>query len=143
MAIQSTAGVQVYVSTGGSTTQAQFEALTWTSVDQVESIGEFGDTFNPVIFQGMEGRSKHFKGSVDAGDFSLSYAFCDTCSGQAFFTFYEALKFVMGIKIVFPGGQIRYFNGHIFSIKEALPNADSILMVNCSIGIEGPIIRVT
>jgi hypothetical protein len=143
MAIQSTAGVQVYVSTGGSTTQAQFEALTWTSVDQVESIGEFGDTFNPVIFQGMEGRSKHFKGSVDAGDFSLSYAFCDTCSGQAFFTFYEALKFVMGIKIVFPGGEIRYFNGHIFSIKEALPNADSILMVNCSIGIEGPIIRVT
>jgi hypothetical protein len=91
----------------------------------------------------MEGRSKHFKGSVDAGDFSLSYAFCDTCSGQAFFTFYEALKFVMGIKIVFPGGEIRYFNGHIFSIKEALPNADSILMVNCSIGIEGPIIRVT
>lgn len=143
MAIQSTAGVQVYVATGASTTQAQFEALTWTSVDQVESIGEFGDTFNPVIFQGMEGRSKHFKGSVDAGDFSLSYAFCDTCSGQAFFTFYEALKFVMGIKIVFPGGEIRYFNGYVFSTKEALPNADSILMVNCSIGIEGPIIRVT
>ena len=143
MAIQSTAGVQVYVGAGTSTTQTQFEALTWTSVAQVESIGEFGDTFNPVIFQGMEGRSKHFKGSVNAGDFSLNYAFCDTCAGQGFLTFYEAYTLLMGIKIVFPGGEIRYFNGHVFSTKEALPNADSILMVNCSIGIEGPIIRVT
>ena len=143
MAIQSTAGVQVYVATGASTTQAQFEALTWTSVAQVESIGEFGDTFNPVIFQGMEGRSKHFKGSVDAGDFSLNYAFCDTCSGQGFIMVYDFFGFIVGMKIVFPGGQIRYFNGHVFSTKEALPNADSILMVNCSIGIEGPIIRVT
>ena len=143
MSIQSVSGLQVYMGTNAASTQAEFEALTMVNIHYVESVSDFGDSFNPIIFQGMQGRSKHLKGSVDGGDFSLNYALCSTCVGQFYLMIYALNQPPRPFKIVFSGGEIRYFMGHIYSVKESLPNADSILMVSASIGINGPIIRVT
>lgn len=145
MAIQSASGLTLYVgaSGAGASTKAEFEAVTWTIVKHVESIGDFGDSFSPIIFQGLEGRSKKLKGSVDGGNFALLYAFDSACTGQSLILFYHAYKIAMPIKILFPAGDIRYFNGHLFSIKESVESADSILMVNTNVGVAGPIIRVT
>tara|TARA_R110002153_G_scaffold264208_1_gene425986 strand:+ start:214 stop:645 length:432 start_codon:yes stop_codon:yes gene_type:complete len=141
MSIQSVSGLQVYMGTNAASTQAEFEALTMVNIHYVESVSDFGDSFNPIIFQGMEGRSKHLKGSVDAGDFVLRFGLCSTCVGQFYLILFALQTFPRPFKIVFSGGEIRYFMGHIYGIKESLPNADNILMIDCSIGIAGPIIQ--
>ena len=144
MAIQSASGLKLYVgASAGANTKAEFEALSWIIVKHIESVGDFGDSFSPIIFQGLEGRSQKFKGSVDGGNFALVYAFDDACAGQNYILFYHAYKIAVPIKIVFPAGDIRYLNGHLFSVKESAASADSILMVNANVGVAGAIIRVT
>lgn len=64
-------------------TQSEYEADSYTSVGDVESIGEFGDTRNSVTFAALsDGRNRKARGTADAGDSVVTYAHKTADSGQ-------------------------------------------------------------
>lgn len=146
MAIQSAAGTTLSLgTTAAATTAAEFASDTYAAIGFLESIGDFGDTFNPVSFTGLsDSRVQKFKGSADGGDVSFTFAFDDTNAGQAALMVAHAdATGNYNIKVTFPGGEIRFFKAQIMQLSESAPNADSILMVNASMSINSAIVKVT
>jgi len=65
-------------------TQSEYEADSYTTVGQVESIGEFGDQRNPVQFTALsDTRVQKARGVADAGDSVIVYAHNTGDSGHA------------------------------------------------------------
>lgn len=73
-------------------TQAEYEADSYVSVGNVESIGEFGDVRSSVEFAALsDGRTQKARGIANAGDSVVTYAHSTADSGQdAIKTAYEA-----------------------------------------------------
>lgn len=64
-------------------TQAEYEADSYTTLGQVESIGDFGDQRNSVQFTGLsDGRVQKARGAADAGNSVVSYAHQTADGGQ-------------------------------------------------------------
>lgn len=84
MAIQTGSGVTLAIGTTASaTTLAQFEADSYTAVGEVAEIGEFGDERTVVTFMSLaDGRVRKARGSADAGDCQITFAYDSTNSGQ-------------------------------------------------------------
>ena len=146
MAIQTSAGATLSLgTTAAATTAAEYGADTYAAIGFLESIGDFGDNFNPVTFTGLsDSRVSKVKGSADGGDLSFSFAFDDTNAGQAALIVAHAdLVGNYNIKVAFSGGEIRYFKAQVMQLSESAPNADSILMVNASLAINSAIVKVT
>ena len=146
MAIQSSAGASLSIgTTAAATTEAEYAADTYSAVGFLESIGDFGDTWNPISFTGLsDARVQKLKGSQDGGDVSFTFAFDDTDAGQAALMVAHAdATGNYNIKVEFSGGEIRYFKAQIMQLSESAPNADSILMVNASMSINSAIVKVT
>lgn len=61
-----------------------YPALTFTTVGEVSSIGDFGPIYSTITFQNLTSRvvSKH-KGSVDYGEFNVDAARDESDGGQA------------------------------------------------------------
>jgi len=144
MAIQSAAGATMSIGTTvAATTASEYAADTYAAIGNLESIGEFGDAFNPVTFTGLsDSRVQKFKGSADAGDVSFTYAFDAADAGQVALIAAHAASASYNVRIAFSGGEIRYFKAQIMSLKEGAPNADSIMMVNGSMSINTAIVQV-
>jgi hypothetical protein len=146
MAIQSAAGASLSLGTTAAATDASsFGADTYQAIGFLESIGDFGDTWNPISFTGLsDARVQKLKGSQDGGDVSFTFAFDDTDAGQAALMVAHAdATGNYNIKVEFSGGEIRYFKAQIMQLSESAPNADSILMVNASMSINSAIVKVT
>ena len=79
----STLAISSATTTTDTDTQGEFEALSYTAVGSIESIGPFGDTYTDVPFTGLgDSRTQHFKGSVDAGTISMTVGFDAADTGQ-------------------------------------------------------------
>lgn len=64
-------------------TAAEYAALTWTTVGEVEDIGEFGDTFSTASFVSLaDGRTRKYKGTADAGDVTIALGLDNSDAGQ-------------------------------------------------------------
>lgn len=71
----------VLATTGG--TQAEYEADTYTSISDVESIGPMGDERSNVGFVALaDGRRQKARGVADAGDQTIVYAHKTGDAGQ-------------------------------------------------------------
>ncbi len=144
MAIQSSAGASLSIgTTAAATTAVEYASDTYAAVGSLESIGDFGDTFNPVTFTGLsDSRVQKLKGSQDGGDVSFTFAFDEADAGQAALLVAHAdTSGNYNIKVAFSGGEIRYFKAQIMQLSESAPNADSILMVNASMSINSAIVK--
>lgn len=65
-------------------TQAEYEADTYTTVGETESVGPFGDERTQVRFISLaDGRVQKARGSADAGDQTIVYAHKTGDAGQA------------------------------------------------------------
>ena len=137
MAIQTSAGMSLAIgTTQAATTITEFASDTYAPVGFLESIGDFGDTWTPIRFTGLNTRVTVLKGSQDGGDVAFSFAFDDSNAGQvALIAAHADPTGNYNIRISFSGGQIRYFKAKIMQLSESAPNADSILMVNGSMSI--------
>lgn len=91
MAIQTGAGVTIAIGTAVFTgspqalpdTLAEFQGFTYTAVGEVSEIGEFGDERTIVPFISLsDGRTRKARGSADAGDIQLTYAYDPADTGQ-------------------------------------------------------------
>lgn len=66
-----------------ATTKTEYEADTYVDVGEIEDLGEFGDTFNPVNFTALSnGRVRKYKGTADAGNMTLTVGLDNGDAGQ-------------------------------------------------------------
>lgn len=159
MAAQTGASKKFYISptTGEQANQAAYEALSWTEVEWVESIGEFGDSTNPVELTLLgDARVQKFKGSADAGTLQITMAFKDDAygsplGGQGFMLAAneDTTSTVYNFKVSFEdstssplGHSTRYFGGQVGTFVESVPGADEILRVTSEVRINTAIVRV-
>lgn len=67
----------------GASEVADYEADTYVQVGEIEDLGEFGDTFNPVNFTALsDGRVRKYKGTADAGNMTLAVGLDSGDAGQ-------------------------------------------------------------
>jgi hypothetical protein len=87
MAIKTGTGCSIAIGTVLATpngTQAEYEADTYTSLGEVETIGEFGDVRTSVQFTSLaDGRVQKARGVKDAGDSVIVFAHKTGDSGHA------------------------------------------------------------
>ena len=67
----------------GADTVTEYEADTYVQVGEIEDLGEFGDTCNPVNFTSLnDGRVRKYKGTADAGNMTMVVGFDSGDAGQ-------------------------------------------------------------
>ncbi|MFV3286881.1 hypothetical protein ACNFCI_22970 [Pseudomonas sp. NY15356] len=67
----------------GADSVTEYEADTYVDVGEIEDLGEFGDTFNPVNFTALsDGRVRKYKGTADAGNMTLVVGLDNGDAGQ-------------------------------------------------------------
>ena len=71
MAVHTSTGCRLYIGPVVASTvdtEAEFEALSYTEISQVQDLGEFGDTAEELTFEVIhDDRLQSRKGSVDGG----------------------------------------------------------------------------
>ena len=87
MAIKTGTGCSIAIGTvlaAPNGTQAEYEADTYTTLGNVESIGQFGDLRESVTFASLsDGRRQKARGIADAGDSVVTYAHTSGDAGHA------------------------------------------------------------
>lgn len=154
MSVNTSQGSRLYISSAvvASTvdTIAEFEALTWIHVGEIENFGEFGDEAQEVTFTSVtDGRVRKFKGAFNAGNMTLQLGFDGADTGQA------ALKAAQadtsssdyGFRVSLNDGSsgspsqptIFYFRGKVMSNKTVVGGVNDIAKRNVTIGINSTI----
>lgn len=104
--ILTTAGTKIYIGpqvTSATDTLAEFDALSFTEIKKVQSIGEFGDEAKTVTSEDIgDARVRKAKGSRDAGNIEIVVSHDPSDDGQAAVRAAEATNFPYAFKIVPP-----------------------------------------
>ncbi|OHV17543.1 hypothetical protein BK022_04980 [Methylorubrum extorquens] len=131
-------------------TEAEFEALTWTEIGLVESLGEFGDESNAVNFASLgDGRQRKAKGVRDAGNLALTVARDPTDPGQDALIAAEATNNKYAFKVTYPDrltptgdDSADYFRALVMSKRSNVGSADNVIRRSFTLGIDSAIISV-
>lgn len=158
MAVNTAAGTRVYIGTTAipaniddlSDTQAlaEFEADSYIEVGEVESVGEYGDESERVTFASLrDGRTRKFKGTRDAGDFSIVVGHDATDEGQLALVAAEQSHLDFNIKVVANDaltlggtGSVDYFYGKIFSKRKNVGDVNNVVRASYPVGINSRIV---
>lgn len=121
-----------------------FEALSWTEVGEIASIGEFGGSAQVSQFTPLKtGIVKKRKGSIDYGTAALSIGKLNGDLGQGILKagFDGAnRKEVHSFKVVDPEGNVAYFTGVISSFTNVINDANTVYGVNSNIELDNRVI---
>lgn len=158
MTIQAAANATISIGTTAvHSNQTEYEADTYTEIEQVESVGAFGDNFAEVTFTGLsDGRVQKKKGSANAGNVTITCAFDVTAHGSPLggqgilnAAAEDTGSSDYNFKVVFndlqgspEGATTRYFSGQVASFEESLDGADTIVMVSSEVRINTAILKV-
>lgn len=126
-----------------SETIAGYEALTFTKVGGLESIGAIGATTSVVTFQPLDGPQEKHKGSTNYGSLQPAIGHDKDDAGQTLLrTACEPSNNALySAKVEMPNGDKRYFQFRGFGYPENIGNADSIVMANPTLEINSVIIK--
>ncbi len=139
------AGTTLAISAAAPATQdaAGYTALTFTEVGGIDKIGTFGATPGKVTFQPLKGAAQKYKGPVDNGALGPSMAHDDDDAGQALLRVAADEQLAeYSIRITYPDGARRFFQGRVFGYQEAVEGAENMLMGSTTIEINTAIVRV-
>lgn len=103
MAIASTTGATISIAppNAAADTLSEYEALTWTEIKEVETIGEFGDAATTIEFTALgDARVRKRKGVRNAGDLAVTVANDALDPGQQAAIDAEKTEFVYPVRIV-------------------------------------------
>jgi hypothetical protein len=137
--ISSSAGAEIYI---GPTTAAAdasaYEALAWTQIGEVETIGEFGDEAETIRFVALsDDRVRKLKGARDAGDLTLVVAHDPRDTGQLALIAAEADRFAYAIKVVVPDAPdandtdtVHYFHALVMTKRKNIGGANDVTKRN-------------
>lgn len=143
--------VQVFISSTNVAptvdTVAEFEALTWTEIELVESMDAYGDTSNEVTFMAMkDGRVRKGKGSRNAGNPTLTVGYDYSDPGQTALRAAQETNFKYGFKVVLPNrlaapgdDQVDYFRALVLSDAKNVGNTDTIVRQTFSLSVDSKI----
>ena len=149
MGVNSSAGVKFSIGPAVADTVdtvVEFAALSYTLVGEIESIGEFGDTVNPITFTSIDDeRVRKFKGSRNAGTIALTLGRDTTDTGQIALRAALDTKFDYAIKIEHAdrssgspsSNSIQYFPAKVMSFTDNISGVDDITRASVSLEING------
>ena len=152
MAIQSGTGCTISIGTTAAATSAEeFAQDDYTEVGEVSEIGEFGDQRNIVTFTSLaDGRVRKARGTADAGDVPVTYAFDGGDEGQdALKTAFEELSQSadeFNFRVQLSDGLITpttfYFRARVSSRRVQSITNDGIVTVQAMLAINSPVVEV-
>jgi hypothetical protein len=127
---------------------AEFTADSYIEVGEVEDLGEYGDQSEDVTFASLaDSRTRHFKGTRDAGTAAITVGYDITDEGQIALVAAEAqpldynFKIVNNDKLTLGGeGSVDYFYGKVMSKRKNVGNVNNVVRGNYSVGINSRIV---
>ena len=130
--------------------QADYEADSYTSVGEVEDLGEFGDTAEEITFTSLANRRvRKFKGSFDAGSLSVTCGNDSADAGQAAmlaaFASDNDYNFRVQLNDTPVGGSTPttlYFSGKVTSKPKNVGNVSNVVRQMFTVGINTEILEV-
>lgn len=154
MTIYATAGSELYI--GGVKEQkstdfllTDFNAEVWTEIKEVEGLGSLGDTSENVSFTAVgDARVRSIKGPRSAGTMEVVAGIDATDPGQLAAIAAERTPYDYAFKLVLkdaPAGGTpseRYFIAKVMSQSEQYDQANSVMKLNISLGINSNVVRV-
>ena len=127
MTIHTSTGCRLYIGPVVASTvdtEAEFEALSYTEISQVQDLGEFGDTAEELTFEVIhDDRLQSRKGSVDGGILPLVLSYDLGDAGQAALKAASASRSNYAFKILFGGDEpveAFYFRGRVLSFRKEI-----------------------
>ncbi len=144
MGTMTSAGTKLAISAAAPATQtaAGYQALTFTEIGKVESIGAFGAVTEEINFQPLRGPRESHKGGTNYGSLSPSIAHDDDDAGQELLrTASEDATDLYSFEVTFPSGAKRYFQGRVFGYPENVGAANAMLMANPTVGISTAVVK--
>lgn len=154
MTVRTAAGSKLYigpVADSSVDTQAEFEALAFVEVGEIESIGDFGDQAANTNFTALgDRRVRKIKTTFDAGTIALTLGRDPSDSGQAALVAALAQDDDYAIKVTLndasqgsPSSPTTfYFRGQIQSYTTQIGSADNVVKATTNIAINSAIIEV-
>lgn len=154
MPIFATAGTKVFIGSvlnakSEDFVAADFTAQVWEQINNVESIGAFGDTATEVTFDDIgKNRTQKLKGTRNAGNMELVVGIDYSDAGQIAILAAEKSIHDYAFKIEFndaPAGGTpsqRMFIAKVMSAPEELDTANNVMKMNATLGINSNIVRV-
>lgn len=136
--------------TGAATTQADFEADSWSLVGEVEDLGEFGDEADEITFTALsDRRTRKFKGAFNAGTLTCVVGFDSNDAGQdaMIAAFASDDDYNFRVRLNDPatvGGTptTLYFRGKVSSKRLNVGNVGNVVRQTLMIGINSAILEV-
>jgi hypothetical protein len=139
MSSTTAAGSKLAISAGIPATQtvAGYDALTYTTIGGIESIGGFGATTEVVTFQPLDGATEKHKGPTNFGQLSPSMKVDDADAGQALIQTASAPtnNALYAHRVTKPDGSLRFFQARVFGFPETIGAANSMITATPAIEI--------
>jgi hypothetical protein len=105
-------------STPASEDQSGYEALSYTAIGNVVSIGEHGDTSEDVSFTLLQtGRVKHINGAKDGGEISVTIDYSRADAGLTLLEASNNSNTTHSFRITDSDGDDWYFQGVIANLR--------------------------
>jgi len=145
MAIQTSAGASIAIASGLPATndEAGFEALSFDTIGEVESIGEYGIVYNEVNYTALNNRRvRKFKGSYNPGNSDISLAIDKDDAGQTAAKAALNSDAEYSFQITFQDGSIDYYTGRVMSFTTNISGVDNMTMGNMQIGVNSEFVEV-
>lgn len=141
------ASAKVKISIGGTTAAADasaYAALTWTQINEVETIGDFGDSAESIKFNSLsDGRVRKLKGARDAGTLEVTFGRDPADAGQVALRTADKLDVAHNFKIELadkpatgtsPKNSIFYFAGMV-SVQNTIGGVNDVTKMKATIDI--------
>lgn len=149
MAKQPNTGITYSVSAAEPATQDDlgYSALTFTEVGELTNIPAFGSTTAVIESNPLKtGVTEKFKGFKNYGSIALDFDLDADDAGQVLLESgaegaNDTVRY--SHKLLYPNGEVRYFQGQVFSFTENPGGQNSMITGNSNVEISTPIIRVT
>lgn len=155
MAIKTGTGCSIAIGTTLSTsggTQSEYEADTYVTLGNVESIGQFGDLRESVQFASLaDGRRQKARGIADAGDSVVTYAHTSGDAGhtalKAAFAATSQATDEFNFRVQF-NDQIStsptkfYFRARVMGVPVQEVRNDGVVMVQTTLAINTAVLEV-
>lgn len=139
----------------GADTETEYKADTYADVGEIEDLGEFGDTFNPVNFTSLaDGRVRKYKGTADAGNMTLTVGLDNGDLGQKAVAaaHKDRTKGNYNIRVTLNDGDpgatpailptTFYFAVKVMNNTVAAGSADNVVRRNITLGINTEILEI-
>lgn len=154
MTVYTSAGMKVFI--GGTKNQksadfvlADFAEETWLEINEVEAAGQVGDTSEAVNFTALsDNRARTLKGPRSAGTMEIVCGIDPADPGQLSAIAAEKAIHDYAFKLVFndaPAGGTpseRYFIAKVMSQSEQYDQANNVMKLNISLGVNSNVVRV-